>query len=297
MKTINYSQFWSPAFDIMDDLVFLIDSNFNLIRANKSFVKLTGQDNKRLGGKKCYELIHDAKKPHENCPCQKAFETQKPESEEFYDAHLKKWLHIRVTPIFDQNHNLIGIIHIATDTSEHKQSEEEVKKQKDFVESIINALENSFYVVNRDYTIAMANEAAKKRGVIEGGYCYELTHKRDKPCEGEHACPLQAVIHTKKSARMEHLHYDQDGNEMNVDVHGDPIFDKDGNVVQMIEYSIDITELKQMECRQRDRNHELERLNRLMVGREIKMTELKKEIAKLKTKLSKNEHNQQRIKK
>jgi light-regulated signal transduction histidine kinase (bacteriophytochrome) len=46
---------------------------------------------------------------------------------------------------------------------------------------------------------------------------------------------------------LEHIHYDKDGNLRNVEVHASPIFDKEGNVVQMIEYSLDITERKRME--------------------------------------------------
>jgi PAS domain S-box-containing protein len=46
---------------------------------------------------------------------------------------------------------------------------------------------------------------------------------------------------------VEHIHYDADGNTRNIEVHGYPIFDEKGNVVQMIEYSLDITERKRTE--------------------------------------------------
>ncbi len=52
---------------------------------------------------------------------------------------------------------------------------------------------------------------------------------------------------TKKPVVVEHVHYDKDGNPGIFEVHGYPIFDSAGNVNQMIEYSLDITERKEAE--------------------------------------------------
>ena len=46
---------------------------------------------------------------------------------------------------------------------------------------------------------------------------------------------------------VEHLHYDNGGNPRNVEIHAYPIFDSEGNVSQMIESSLDITERKRAE--------------------------------------------------
>ena len=127
-KSDDLDKFWSPVFDVLDDLVFLMDTDFNLIRVNKSFTKLTGQYDKHITGKKCYELIHGAQDPHQKCPCRKALETQEPENKELYDSHLKKWFYMRLTPIFDKNRNLTGIIHMATDITERKKAEEEKER-------------------------------------------------------------------------------------------------------------------------------------------------------------------------
>ena len=55
------------------------------------------------------------------------------------------------------------------------------------------------------------------------------------------------VKKTKKPFTVEHIHFDKEGNERNVEVHAYPILDKNGNVVQMIEYSLDITDRKILE--------------------------------------------------
>ena len=130
---------------------------------------------------------------------------------------------------------------------EKRRLEEEIGNQKVFLENIINSLNYPFYVINLDYTVALANQAAKEQGILEGGFCYRLTHKLDKPCEGEHFCPLREVLRTKKPVQIEHLHYDTEGNEIYVEEYGDPIFEKGGSVIQMTEYVIDITERKKAE--------------------------------------------------
>ncbi|HTZ11311.1 MAG TPA: ATP-binding protein [Candidatus Margulisiibacteriota bacterium] len=137
---------------------------------------------------------------------------------------------------------------VVKDITEHKKSEEQIKKQNLFVESIINSLQYPLYVVDTNYNIILSNKAAGEIGIANGGHCYELTHHRQEPCSGEHACPLKEVIRTGKSIVLEHIHFDQEGNSRNFEVHGDPILDKDGKVIQMVEYSIDITERKKAEA-------------------------------------------------
>ncbi len=127
MKT-DYIKFWSPAFDTMDDSVFLIDTDFNLIKVNKSFLTFVGKDEKDLIGKKCYEIVHGTNKPFAECPHKRTLETRKFQKTELYEPHLKKWLNIYTTPIFDENRKLIGSFHIAYDLTELKKMEKEVRE-------------------------------------------------------------------------------------------------------------------------------------------------------------------------
>lgn len=66
------------------------------------------------------------------------------------------------------------------------------------------------------------------------------------PCdEKDHVCPLKEVKRTKIPAITEHIHYDAQGNARFVELHGYPVFDEKDNVIQMIEYCVDITKQKQ----------------------------------------------------
>jgi PAS domain S-box-containing protein len=65
-------------------------------------------------------------------------------------------------------------------------------------------------------------------------------------------------------------------------------FDKDGTPVALVGGLVDIEDRKQVETQELDRLEELERFQRLSVGRELKMIELKKEIEDLKRSLPAN---------
>ncbi len=135
------------------------------------------------------------------------------------------------------------------DFREISQITAELATSQTFLSHIINSLDNPFYVINiADYSIELANEAARQLGVAESQTCYALTHRRDAPCDGlEHPCPLAYVRDTHSPYTVEHIHYKPDGSTYYAEVHGYPILDDKGNVVQMIEYTLDITERKAAE--------------------------------------------------
>ena len=118
-----------------------------------------------------------------------------------------------------------------------------------FLDLILESIPNPFYVIDvSDYTIKLANSAAQFGQLSKEATCYALTHKSDRPCcSGEHPCPLEEIKKTKLPMTVEHLHYDKDGNARNVEVHAFPIFDRHGNVSQIIESVLDITASKTAE--------------------------------------------------
>jgi len=134
------------------------------------------------------------------------------------------------------------------DITQAKKAQQKIQEQNEYLNTIIESLAHPFYVIDaNDYTIKLANSAAYAGDLSKKITCFALTHKCKKPCGGsEHLCPLEDVKKTKKPVVVEHVHY-VDGNPRVFEVHGFPVFDSKGNVVQMIEYSLDITERKQAE--------------------------------------------------
>ena len=148
---------------------------------------------------------------------------------------------------------------------ELRQSEREISRQNDLLKRAIESIPSPFYLIDAaDYSIKMANRAAVPDGVHEGLTCHAVTHGSSSPCGSrDHPCPLEEVKRTGKPAVFEHVHYDEHGNARRYEVHGYPVMDSGGRVVQMIEHSVDITARKEAENRLRESE---ERLKDLLDG-------------------------------
>jgi len=162
-----------------------------------------------------------------------------------YRLHLEQLVEERTSRLMSANKQL------QREIAERKQAEEKIYQQNEFLNNILESLSYPFFVVDiNDYTIKMANSTALTGDSLGNMPCYALIHKRSKPCGGiENPCPLEEVKKTRRPAVVEHIHHNEDDNAKSVEVHGYPIFDTEGNVVQMIEYCLDITERKQAERR------------------------------------------------
>jgi PAS domain S-box-containing protein len=121
-----------------------------------------------------------------------------------------------------------------------------------FLQTVIDAIPETMLVIGRDYRILLANRAARE---MAGGFdpatcltCYQCSHHRELPCEGQNSpCPLRQVIATKAPVTVTHTHYDSHGNEVFVEISAAPVFDEAGEVIRIIEACRDITERKRAE--------------------------------------------------
>jgi len=169
-------------------------------------------------------------------------------------CNLKKsgehyWESASISPIRDASGEITHYVGIKDDITERRRIEQEVAEQKQLLENTLESLTHPFYVIDaNDYSIQVANSAALRLGASTESTCHALTHRRDTPCDSsEHPCPMVEIKKTGQPVTLEHIHLDEHGDPRFVEVHGYPIFDTDGNVIQMIEYSLDITERKEAE--------------------------------------------------
>ncbi|MBI4708104.1 MAG: PAS domain-containing protein [Candidatus Omnitrophica bacterium] len=151
-----------------------------------------------------------------------------------------------------------------------------------YLQSIINSVQHPFYVVDvNNYQVVFANKACGFGELNENSKCYELTHHSSTPCASPHICPLSELKKLKQPVKTEHVHFDSQGNQRIMEVHGDPVFDDNGKLIYMIEYSFDITDFKKMQEGLQDKLGQLEKFNKVMLGREQRVIELKAEINNL----------------
>jgi len=118
------AQEWSTTFDAITYLVSIFDKEHKIIRVNKAFSDTFGKKPKELIGKSCYEVIHGTSEPMANCPLRKTIETKKPVKVEFFESHLGIHLDVSTSPIFNEQGEVVAVVHLARDITERKQTEE-----------------------------------------------------------------------------------------------------------------------------------------------------------------------------
>lgn len=113
-------QEWETTFNSISDMIFIQDTTFTILRANRSFAAFLQMKPEECIGKKCYQLLHGMPTAHASCPCTHIQQTKKPETIEFYEPHLGKYLALSASPIIADDGEMFGSVHIVKDITEQK---------------------------------------------------------------------------------------------------------------------------------------------------------------------------------
>lgn len=126
---------------------------------------------------------------------------------------------------------------------------EQGEQKEDFFYKIIDALPFPLLVVEPDYKISMANQAAKKfyfSNRTDITYCYQLLHNSNIPCNKQEClCPLEKFKETLKPVFKEQLYKLENGNQVPVEICALPVVNSQGQLTKAVEIIMDITERKQ----------------------------------------------------
>jgi len=104
-------------------MISILDKDFTITRANKSFAKLFHCKPEDCVGKKCYALLHGTNKTHSLCPYKQVQSTKESVTVEFFEPHIGRKLEISASPIFNDDGEISGSVHIMKDVTEHTEKE------------------------------------------------------------------------------------------------------------------------------------------------------------------------------
>ncbi len=171
-------QEWEKTFDAINDLIIIVDKDFNITKANKRVYQYFGK--KELIGKKCYEIFHSLKEPIINCPFLKTLRTKISFNEEI-EINEKIFL-VSVSPIFDEKGDVTGCVHIARDITNLKRIEENLRKKNQELIILNQELQISqSKLIETAERLAKANEELTKLSNTKTEFVQILSHEMRTP--------------------------------------------------------------------------------------------------------------------
>jgi len=147
---------------------------------------------------------------------------------------------------------------LKADIAKRKKVEEMLRQSREFIVRVIDTVDDGIIVVDRDYRIISANQAYcglvnHPLAQVVGSKCYALSHKSPVPChQGDHDCPVTKTFVTGLPHAALHIHRDQDGKDMNVEIKSFPLKDSLGQTTSVIETLNNVTEKLKLEEQMRN---------------------------------------------
>ncbi len=138
-----------------------------------------------------------------------------------------------------------GIIYgITHDITDRKKNENALIQELDNMGKILSAMKIGLILQDREFRVHWVNPSIREmfpEGNPIGKKCYEFFVGRDQPCE---KCAVEKAFHTKQTATV--ISHNQENNRWYSFV-AQPILEKDGEIRQVLETVMDITDQKNLE--------------------------------------------------
>ena len=224
-------------------LVFTIAPNGNFTYLNPEFEKLTGFAAQDFIGRPFTEILAPE---YVASTVDRFKQSLSGKKIPIYEVELKHKdgktvpVELKVTPLLDDDGNIIGNIGLASDITERKQAEEDLKQSENKLQLLLNAMIDYCYIVSKDHKIEFMNKALKdKLGDQTGKICYKAFFGMESPCPWS---KLENVI-AGKTVKWEHYLPKLEGFFEIIDT---PLTNQDGTVSKFGLWR-DITDRKQAE--------------------------------------------------
>ncbi len=272
--------------------VFWKDKNLVYLGCNNLFAKDAGKEKPDdLIGKDDFSMVWKEQAELYRADDKKVIESGK-EKLDFEEPQTTPngdtiWLKTSKVPLIDMQGNNIGILGMYEDITERKRMEDLLKKQREEQQIILDSVpawifykdkENKFIRINS----AFANVMNMPKEQLENKSAFDIYPKEQADAFWKD--DKEVMLSGKPKVNIIESMNSPQG-MLWVQTDKIPYRDAQGNIIGIIGFTINITERKKIEEILLEKNAELERFNKIAVGRELKMVELKNKIKELEEKL------------
>ena len=235
---------WQTTFDAMSESVFLLDIEKKFLQCNKATLDVLGKEKyDEIIGYSCYEIIHGINEPVEWCPMVRMIESGHKESS---IAQIgDRWCDISVDPVINDEGTIIGAVHIITDITERKKSEQKLKESEEKYRYLIeNSLEGVWVIDSNANAILINPSMAKMLGyTIEEMVGKSLfLFMNEKEIENTKINLERRKKGISEERDLEMIH--KNGKKVYLRIRASPIFDIEGNYKGTFAFLSNITQRK-----------------------------------------------------
>jgi len=131
-KVVRAKREWEETFDAITEGIFMLDEEFNILRANIAFAKMLGTTPDKIIGKKCYRLLHNRDEPPDYCPKVQVMETGESQIIEVREPTLESHLLLSLYPLRDPEGNVDRLVSIVQDITLRKRLQAQLMQTEKF---------------------------------------------------------------------------------------------------------------------------------------------------------------------
>ncbi|MCZ7382212.1 MAG: ATP-binding protein [Candidatus Methanoperedens sp.] len=268
-QTEAAEKYLETLFDSINDGIIVVNTSHEIIKTNKSFLKIIGLSEEQVSGRTFNEIMYgNGKDLKEKCSIENLIQTNKNTRlvHEIEVGGTKKILDLSCSAFTDINKNT-NIILVIRDITQQKLLEEEniafynnIKNLKEFNEEILNNVNLAIHVVDKGMNILAVNDELVrlsrgriKKDIVINKNLYEVypfLKEKHVDMEYEHVIKTGEIfLSEEKTQYFDEVIYT---NTSKI-----PIKDKNGNVEKIITVITDVTERKKLEEELKDSYEEL----------------------------------------
>ena len=252
-------------FRIAADGMCVIDADFNVLRVNKTFIRMVDLDEDEIIGKKCYDVFGGELCRSKDCPLKKMKKGEQfAEHESVKERSDGKKIPVIVNAArLDRGGKFVGIVEDFKDITERKQAEEEIRELQRYNRGLIEVNLDPLLTFDHNGIIMDVNGATiratgRTREELIGTPFADYFTDPERAYKG-----AMLTFDTGEVRDYELVMKSRDGTETVVSYNASVYKDQKGNVVGAFAAARDITERKNAEIALRESKAELDLIFRI----------------------------------